>query len=638
MNNVPVKKKIIVIAKGVITTCLILLSACGGGHSTSNGQGSDTGPLTFNVVFHGATGRHNAQAAAIDCEDQGVATVQATIYDTDNAFLVGGGPWDCDIGQGTIASVPAGGGRTVVVLGMDDDENIIFRGDKQGIDVVAGSENNAGTINCYTFAPSLNMPSDGQTVQAAPTVIQWNDVTGADEYRVVVWKFDDINTPIVDDTTTETNYTQFALSSSTIHFWQVFAVDPYGNEGIGSVIWSFTAPPNTLPVAQIISPAKASAYTSTEQIVFTGSGSDGEDGNLSGASLVWDSDEYGRIGTGETFTSTPFSPGTYHITLTATDSEEATGTASVVITVATGRVPDTGQDHIDGYTEIAGEDMDYTTNPPSFTKLDASGYELDDEATSWAMIRDNVTGLIWEDKDKDVEYTWEDAKNTFIADLNSNQYGGHADWRLPSVHELYSILQNIDTIGTGWDPKIDKTYFPNTKWWKYWSSNNFAVNSSAAWYVDFGEGMVRSQLKNDYSAFVRAVTSSESIVSLLDGNNQDGTVTDPNTGLMWQRVEIDALPVTWEVALNYCESLELAGYDDWRLPNAKELLSIVDYSNADPSINTTRFPNTKSDDYWSSTTNADDTTEAWFVEFYNGNADPWSKSSSKYMRAVRGGQ
>ena len=426
-----------------------------------------------------------------------------------------------------------------------------------------------------------------------------------------------------------------------MYFWQVFAIDPYGNEGVGSVIWSFTAPPNTSPVAQITSPTKGSAYTINEQIVFSGSGSDSEDGDLSGESLAWESDQYGQIGTGEMFTSTPFSPGTHHITLTVTDSAEAAGTESVIITVATARLPDTGQDQIDGYTKIPGEDMDYTINPPSFTKLDASGNELDDEAASWAMISDNVTGLIWEDIDKDVTYTWQAAKDTFIADLNSNKYGGYANWRLPSVHELYSILQNIDTIGTGWDPKIDKAYFPNTAWGRYWSRTDYAISSSAAWYVDFGIGSVMSQIKDKSSAWVRAVTTDTdgpTIVSLLDGNNHDGTVTDPNSGLMWQRVEVDALPTTWEEALNYCETLEHAGFDDWRLPNAKELLSIIDYRNSDPSINKSRFPNTKSDDYWTSTTYADQTTDAWCVNFSNGAAHYWSKSSSKYTRAVRGGQ
>ena len=82
--------------------------------------------------------------------------------------------------------------------------------------------------------------------------------------------------------------------------------------------------------------------------------------------------------------------------------------------VMAGPVPDTGQTQ--SYTDTFGEDSDYLINPPSYTKLDAQGNELSDSAASWVMVRDNVTGLIWEVKtddgsihDKDNEYTWYDS-------------------------------------------------------------------------------------------------------------------------------------------------------------------------------------------------------------------------------------
>ena len=83
-------------------------------------------------------------------------------------------------------------------------------------------------------------------------------------------------------------------------------------------------------------------------------------------------------------------------------------------------------------------------------------------------------------------------------------------------------------------------------------------------------------------------------------DNGDGTVTDASTGLMWQQAEAGAM--NWEAALVYCENLELAGHDDWRLPNLNELLSIVDYELYDPAIDTTFFPGAMSSEYWSSTT------------------------------------
>ncbi len=87
-------------------------------------------------------------------------------------------------------------------------------------------------------------------------------------------------------------------------------------------------------------------------------------------------------------------------------------------------------------------------------------------------------------------------------------------------------------------------------------------------------------------------------------DNGDQTITDLNTGLMWQ--QIPALEgMSWEEAKEYCENLELAGYDDWRLPNIKELFSISDFSSGWPYLNTDYFKlNTenidKNQQFWTS--------------------------------------
>jgi hypothetical protein len=127
---------------------------------------------------------------------------------------------------------------------------------------------------------------------------------------------------------------------------------------------------------------------------------------------------------------------------------------------------------------------------------------------------------------------------------------------------------------------------------------------------------------------------SPAMAELLD--NGDGTVTDTETGLMWQQAEAGAM--TWEAALAYCEALSLAGQDDWRLPNRNELQSIVDYDFYDPATDTTAFPGAESSYYWSSTAYAGYTGFVWGVGFYGGSVHDYSKSISYYVRAVRGGQ
>ena len=115
--------------------------------------------------------------------------------------------------------------------------------------------------------------------------------------------------------------------------------------------------------------------------------------------------------------------------------------------------------------------------------------------------------------------------------------------------------------------------------------------------------------------------------------NGDGTVTDTGTGLMWQQSTGGSM--AWDAALTYCESLTLAGHADWRLPNRKELRSIVDYAKYNPAIDVDAFPNTLSSSYWSSTTSAFSSGNAWFVYFYDGYGNYFNKSNVYYVRAVR---
>ncbi len=128
-------------------------------------------------------------------------------------------------------------------------------------------------------------------------------------------------------------------------------------------------------------------------------------------------------------------------------------------------------------------------------------------------------------------------------------------------------------------------------------------------------------------------------------DNGDGTITDNATGLMWVKdpaanpgAPFDAA-TTWANALINCNALNFAGHTDWRLPNIKEMMSIVDYGANNPSINAVFFPNTKHAGpgvhYWSSTTRDSVTADAWWVDFDEGVADVGAKSGSDYARPVR---
>lgn len=322
-----------------------------------------------------------------------------------------------------------------------------------------------------------------------------------------------------------------------------------------------------------------------------------------------------------------------------------------------GPVPDTGQTQ--SYTDTFGEDSDYTINPPFYTKLDAQGNDLPDSATSWVMVRDNLTGLIWEVKqakdgikdhsnphDADNVYTWYDSNpetnggyagtpgdgtdtEDFINVLNSANFGGFSDWHLPTIKEL-SLIVNSGV----YDAAINTHYFPNTVTSVYWSSTTTADDAGRAWRVYFNYDSYVHVSDKSSTYYVRAVRGRQKQQSNFVDNG-DGTVTDTSTGLMWQQETAGSM--NWEGAISYCENLSLAGYDDWRLPNRNELQSLVDYSRDGPAIDTSYFPNTMSSYYWSSTTNAS-TYAAWLLYFNAGHVHSYDNSSTSYVRAVRGGQ
>jgi len=118
-------------------------------------------------------------------------------------------------------------------------------------------------------------------------------------------------------------------------------------------------------------------------------------------------------------------------------------------------------------------------------------------------------------------------------------------------------------------------------------------------------------------------------------DNGNGTVTDARTGLVWQQSD-DGQYRNWQNALGYCEGLSLGGHSDWKLPNIRELRSIVDFSRYYPAIDPVF--SCRSGLYWSSSTYANYPTIAWSVDFYDGYVDAYGKTTSSFdVRCVRGG-
>lgn len=270
-------------------------------------------------------------------------------------------------------------------------------------------------------------------------------------------------------------------------------------------------------------------------------------------------------------------------------------------------IVDTGQERCyDDRVEIAypkdcepffGQDSQYQGNRPA--------YRDNGDGT----VTDLVTGLMWQ-KDPGEKKTFEEA----VAGASSCRVGGYDDWRLPSIKELYSLIlfsgEDVNphsTDVTGLKPFIDAKYF------------DFSYGDTAN-----GERIIDSQMATSTKYVSTTMHGNETVfgVNFADGrikgypakgnrpgrgakkfyvfyvrgnpeygknqfhDNGDDTITDRATGLTWMKLDSGHLSagqskdgrLNWEQALRWAEGLEFVGHSDWRLPNIKELHSIVDYT------------------------------------------------------------
>ncbi len=278
---------------------------------------------------------------------------------------------------------------------------------------------------------------------------------------------------------------------------------------------------------------------------------------------------------------------------------------------------------------FAGQDADYSGNQPSYS----DGGD--------GTITDNVTGLMWEKGYRATD--WAGAEQA----ARAADTGGYSDWRVPTIKELYSLIDFSGAQGRGAPesntvpadavPFIDTSVFD----FAYPAEGRYidaqfatatvytalVMDSEKCFFgVNFADGRIKCY------PLVRQSEAGQYNLRLVRGNpdygkntftpNPDGTVTDSATGLMWTAVDSGDPSLggasegafTWQEALELAGNSTYAGHDDWRLPNAKELHSIVDYGRSpdatgtaavDPVFVATPIKNADGQDdfpaYWTST-------------------------------------
>ena len=249
-------------------------------------------------------------------------------------------------------------------------------------------------------------------------------------------------------------------------------------------------------------------------------------------------------------------------------------------------------------------------------------------------VSDLVTGLMWTQNPGE-KMTLKEASE------NARKYniGGYSDWRLPTIKELYSLIQlnGIDpdprsTDTSGLKPFIDTNFFEFQYGREergeriidsqYASSTRYVSTTMGGnetmFGVNFADGRIKGypikSRRGEGKYYVLYVRENPDYGINQFKDNGNGTITDDATGLTWMKAD-SGKGMDWPTALEYVEGLEFAGHSDWRLPNAKELQSIIDYTRSpdttdsaaiDPIFDATEINNEggKKDfaHYWTSST------------------------------------
>jgi len=229
------------------------------------------------------------------------------------------------------------------------------------------------------------------------------------------------------------------------------------------------------------------------------------------------------------------------------------------------------------------------------------GYRDNQDGT----VTDLNTGLTWQktpELDKKLRYA------QALEQAGKCRLAGHADWRLPTIKELYSLIDfNGNSRAQPPVPYLDTRFFDfrfgDEKQGErlidaqYWSSTEYLGltmrGNATVFGVNFADGRIKGYPRDRGRGgqptvhFVRLVRGNPDYGKNRFVDNGDGTISDLATGLMWARAD-SGKPMNWEESLAYGVNLKLAGHDDWRLPNAKELHSIVDYTRAPDAQNRDR--------------------------------------------------
>jgi hypothetical protein len=222
-----------------------------------------------------------------------------------------------------------------------------------------------------------------------------------------------------------------------------------------------------------------------------------------------------------------------------------------------------------------GQDGSYRINVPSYT-------------TTTTTMKDSVTGLVWQINPDRAAKTQAEA----VAYCDDLTLASQTDWRLPTRIEYVSVLDEGNGRGYAMPPGV-----PGDSTGTFWTASATGTTAGVFFEMDDAAG-VWNVVTDTSTALARCVRGA-ALSSTLTVDTD--VVTDSMTQLVWQSTELEGTARNWQAALDYCETLTHAGKADWRLPNIKELATLVDETATVAPVIAADFGATPAPAYWSST-------------------------------------
>lgn len=235
------------------------------------------------------------------------------------------------------------------------------------------------------------------------------------------------------------------------------------------------------------------------------------------------------------------------------------------------------------------------------------------------IVTDGRTGQHWSRNASPATFpmSWREAFE-YIEGLNASKFLGRNDWRLPDRRELFSLISHQYI-----NPSLPEAHpFTDVFSGYYWTSSPCSRLGNQAWYIHLGGGRVYRGIKEN-SYMVWPVAGGQPDGKYPPGRFTAGgnTVLDRLTRRMWRASDDGTRPVTWQGAIDGIAALNrrrAEGFDDWRLPNIRELESLVDLDRHSPALPGDFGPDRVAEGYWSSTTSVYETRYAWVLYSRDG--------------------